>query len=224
MIGIYLIGPFPQNQLYHNFADRRNFLGLPNFFDVMSNLPFLVIGGVGLIYALKNNLSLSWKTMFFGVLLVAPGSAYYHYFPTNDTLVWDRLPMTIGFMALTSELMSTFISRKLEKILLPLGLVLGVLSIVYWVKFDDLRPYIFVQLTPILLIPTSIFIFKEVEIKTRYLWASFAFYLLAKLTETFDRQIFYTLKFISGHSLKHILAAVAVTCFYLLCKNNQKEI
>lgn len=226
-IFLFLQDPISQDQKYHIFADNRTILGIRNFFDVLSNLSFLIVGVIGLSYSLSNrrskNISLAWIILFIGVLLIAPGSAYYHLSPNNLTLIWDRLPMTIGFTALLSELLSIFINRKLEKILLPALLILGIGSVLYWARFDDLRPYIFVQLTPILLIPACIFMFKTDHINTSYLWGAFFFYFLAKVFEYFDEVIFnYLGSQVSGHSLKHVSAAVAIYCFYLLIKNQKK--
>ena len=88
---------------YHNFADRRAFFGFPNFLDVASNLAFLFVGIFGLNICLKNRLGSlrnAWLVLFAGITLVSVGSAYYHWNPNNQTLVWDRLPMTIGFMGI----------------------------------------------------------------------------------------------------------------------------
>jgi hypothetical protein len=89
--------PFGQVLSYHDFADKRAFLGIPNFLDVMTNIPYLLVGLAGIKYTRESE-SLSfrpaWLTMFVGVALVSAGSGYYHWNPNNDTLVWDRLPMT----------------------------------------------------------------------------------------------------------------------------------
>ena len=42
------IPPLLQNQDYHQFADQREVLGIPNFWNVVSNLPFIAVGAVGL--------------------------------------------------------------------------------------------------------------------------------------------------------------------------------
>ncbi len=105
------VPPIPQDPSYHNFADRRAFLWIPNFGDVMSNVPFFLVGALGIAFFLRrpNDASgetdpLRWPFLvyFVGVALVAFGSSYYHYAPTNETLFWDRLPMSIAFMALLS--------------------------------------------------------------------------------------------------------------------------
>ena len=90
--------PFGQDLAYHNFADKRTFFGVPNFFDVITNIPYLLVGLAGIRYCPDNH-SLSfrpaWFTLFIGIALVSAGSAYYHLNPTNETLVWDRLLVII---------------------------------------------------------------------------------------------------------------------------------
>ena len=42
--GFWFIPAIPQDLHYHNFSDQRNILSVPNFFNVLSNLPYLLIG------------------------------------------------------------------------------------------------------------------------------------------------------------------------------------
>ncbi len=112
--------PFGQDPNYHHFADRRVFFGIPNFFDVMSNIPFLLVGMAGASFCLGNRLRTlrsAWLTFFAGVAIVSAGSAYYHWNPTDETLVWDRLPMTIGFMGLFVVLLAEYVSVRLGRFL-----------------------------------------------------------------------------------------------------------
>src|SRR3984957_8411077 len=45
---VALLLPLPRDQGYHDFADQRILLGVPNFWNVVSNIPFIVIGALGL--------------------------------------------------------------------------------------------------------------------------------------------------------------------------------
>ena len=157
-----------------------------------------------------------WDEMlgfFIAISFVGIGSAYYHYNPNSSTLVWDRLPMTIAFTALMSIVISEFIDYKKGKLfLLPLVL-LGIISIVYWVQLGDLRLYAFVQLYPILAIPIILILFKSEENSTKGFWILLITYIIAKLFEIFDFEIHNTLKYLSGHSLKHIAVSAGI---YLL--------
>lgn len=211
-IATFFLEPIPQNQLYHKFADFRKFMGVKNTWDVLSNIPFIFTGALGLLYMKKYPVKVaktSWLVFFIGVILVAPGSAYYHDTPNNQTLVWDRLPMTIGFMGLFTALISTYISEKIEKIMLPVSLLFGFASVIYWAKFDDLRFYFWVQFIPLACIPIVISMFKSIEIKKMYLFLGLFFYIVAKVVEHKDVQIYMaTGGTVSGHTLKHLLAAV----------------
>lgn len=165
IVGITLVPAIPQDVRYHDFADQRGFLGIPNFADVLSNLPFIIVGILGL-WTLRRGtprggieeLLLPYRIFFIGVLLTGFGSAYYHWSPNNQTLVWDRLPMTIAFMAFFSALVGESMSlRAGQRLLWPL-LISGIASVAWWHFTEqagrgDLRPYILVQFLPILLIP-----------------------------------------------------------------------
>ena len=73
--------PEIQKLTYHHFADQRLFLGIPNFADVTSNLPFLLVGVVGLWLGQRGRLTgagVAWPVFFAGEALVSAGSAYYH--------------------------------------------------------------------------------------------------------------------------------------------------
>ena len=219
-LGLYLLSrpPLPQSLAYHHFADRRLILGIPNFFDVLSNLPFLLVGGWGLKYTFDNPQQAapwSWRVLFVGVLLVSAGSAYYHWAPTNATLVWDRLPMTIGFMGLFVAMLCEYIDPKLERYLLIPFVLLGFVSVFYWHLFDDLRLYAWVQAAPLLSILVLLLLFPAPFTHKHLLFFSFVSYILAKVTEHQDKIIYAkTQGMVSGHTIKHLLAGMGV--FWLL--------
>src|ERR1043166_4116744 len=77
-----LVPPIPQSQIYHGFADQQTLLGIPNFWNVVSNLPFLLVGALGLMNANVRR-ELSASVFFLGVLLTGFSSSYYHWQP-ND--------------------------------------------------------------------------------------------------------------------------------------------
>jgi len=220
IIAVAMADPVPQDPLYHVFADQRPMAGIPNFLNVMSNLPFLLIGILGWRTIAANEASvtpdtrLAWVIFFFGVALTAVGSGYFHLQPNNDTLVWDRLPMTIGFMSLVSIIVSEYFSPKLgRQILIPL-LLLGAASVAYWAYTElqgagDLRPYAIVQFLPMLLIPIIIILYRTRSDLGRYVWWMVGFYVAAKVAEQLDDILFALGSAVSGHSLKHLLASLA---------------
>lgn len=219
---LFFIEPIAQDLTYHIFADTRVLLGINNFFDVASNLPFFFIGALGLIYIYRNwgiSSSWSWFILFLTVLLVAFGSSYYHLNPQNETLTWDRLPMAVGFMALFIIVLTDYVNSKLEKwLLLPMCIV-GIASVVYWHITDDLRIYAWVQFVSLALLLIIIFIYKPTHLQTKYLVYALVFYTLSKVFEFFDKQIFELMgQVVSGHTIKHLLAAIATFFFYILLK------
>ncbi|MCW8916198.1 MAG: hypothetical protein OQK24_10135 [Magnetovibrio sp.] len=216
-------GPIPQPVEYHNFADGRGWLGMPNFGDVISNLPFTIIGFYGL-WVLANCVATdSWLrdarlplTVFFiGIVFVGPGSAYYHWAPDHASLFWDRIPITVGFMALTAAVISDRIAPKWgAQVALPVLVCLGAGLALHWRLTDDLRAYVLVQILPVIAIPMILWMWPKSDPHQRnwitwpmILWAM-VFYGLAKVTEFADVGVFEMLGgMASGHSIKHVLAA-----------------
>src|SRR4051812_869156 len=97
---LLLLPPIPQPQAYHLFADRQTLCGIPNFWNVVSNVPFILVGAAGL-WIVRGNTSAS--IFFLGVFLTGFSSSYYHWNPDDAGLFWDRLPMTLAFMAILSH-------------------------------------------------------------------------------------------------------------------------
>jgi len=218
-IPVFLVEPFGQRLSYHLFADQRAYLNIPNFMDVVSNISFLIFGGIGLVHCFINDEKWSWKIFFTGIALVSFGSAYYHFAPTNSTLFWDRLPMTIAFMAMFTAMIGEYINSQLEKPFLIIFLIVGVFSVIYWALYDDLRFYYWVQLAPMVTLLILLTFFKSHYTHTYFLVFSFICYLLAKVVESNDRLFFdLTGNMISGHSLKHLLAALVPLWVLMMLK------
>ena len=213
-----------QDLAYHQFVDTRQIGGIPNFFDVISNILFLIFGLLGLRTTLRNQELItkkSWMIFFIGVTLVAPGSAYYHWAPDNHTLVWDRLPMTIGFMALYVALIAEYIHPKLEMLLLPLC-ALGLVSVFWWDYSQDLRLYYWVQMAPIISIPAVLLLFPARYTGKLWFLLVLGLYLAAKVVEHRDPEIYsFTSGVMSGHTLKHILAALGIYFLYKMIKTRK---
>jgi hypothetical protein len=215
----------PQAQSYHHFADQRSFLGVPNFADVTSNLPFAVIGIYGLMFLLQPISSLvpthfldpreRWPYffVFVGVLLTAFGSSYYHLAPGNARLVWDRLPMTIAFMAMVAAVIAERINLETGLWLLPALLLVGLGSVLQWRMSEmrgegDLRFYAAVQVYSALVLLLAL-LFPQRYTRGSDLAIVVGFYALAKVLEALDKPIFSIGHIVSGHTLKHLAAAMA---------------
>lgn len=216
--------PILQDRGYHVFADARTCLGMANFGNVASNALFLIFGAVGARHCWRRRPGAwrSWLTFFSGVTLVFFGSAYYHGAPGDDTLVWDRLPMTVAFMGLFAALASEHLHPKRESALLAVSVLIGLFSVFWWQHSGDLRIYIWVQGAPLLAIPYLIAAFPGRHTHRHYLLYGIGFYALAKAAESLDHPIYAaTGGMVSGHTLKHVLAAIAVLWVHLmLCRRS----
>jgi len=228
--------PVPQDPLYHMFADQRPMAGVPNFLNVMSNLPFLLFGIAGWRVVLSHPETVTaatrpaWVVFFFGIALTAFGSGWFHLEPNNDTLVWDRLPMTIGFMSFVSIIVSEYFSPTLGRKLLVPALLVGAGSVAYWAYTEslgagDLRPYAIVQFLPMLLIPLVIVLYRTHSDLGRYVWWMIGFYVAAKGAEQLDEPLFALGNAVSGHTLKHLLASLAPASlvFGLMRRRGRKD-
>jgi hypothetical protein len=211
--------PIPQDPAYHRFADGRSIAGLPNFWNVVSNLGFPIVGAFGLARLSSlpaRDLRIAYSVFCVAVLAVGFGSAYYHYAPSTATLAWDRLPMSVAFMALFAAIAADRVSPAFGKGLLWPLLLIGAGSVAYWHWSElqgrgDLRPYGLVQFLPMVLLPVMLFTCPGSRRSVPWLWLTFAGYGLAKVAEHFDGEILRACG-LSGHSLKHLLAAGAVCC------------
>ena len=208
---------------YHDFADKRAWLGIPNFLNVVSNLPFAIIGVWGMVLVTGNDssgrvfidLRERWPYfgIFFGLFLTAFGSAWYHLAPGNDTLLWDRLPMTIMFGSFVAAVIGERIHVKAGVALLPFLVAFSVGSVLQWhhselIGHSDLRWYATVRVYSVLVLLIAP-ILPARYTRNRDFLIVFASYALAKLFETFDRSIYGLGHILSGHTLKHLAAATA---------------
>jgi hypothetical protein len=215
-----LLPAVPQPLNYHDFADKREALGIVNFLDVGSNLAFAIAGLAGLLVTLHPrtcfaHVSERWPygVFFVGVLLTAAGSGYYHLAPDNETLFWDRLPMTISFMSLVSAQIVDRINARLGVALLVPLLLVGMASVVYWIVTEragrgNVVPYAVLQGYSVVILVGLAATHPSRYTRGAAIYWVFAAYVLAKLFEHFDRQLLELGGVVSGHSVKHVAAAI----------------
>ena len=149
LLALLPLPPLLQDQAYHQFADRRELFGIPNFWNVVSNLPFVAVGAVGL---LRFHRDVTTTVLFAGIFLTGFGSSYYHLDPNDRTLFWDRLPMTICFAAILSAVVEERVDAKAGAMLLRPLLAIGIFSLLLWRWTDDLRLYAWAQFFPFLVL------------------------------------------------------------------------
>jgi predicted membrane channel-forming protein YqfA (hemolysin III family) len=220
----------PQPPEYHQFADQRGLLGIPNFLNTISNLAFLFVGFSGLKFLLRAQ----WRgipdtsqarafarvcerwpyiAFFLAVGMTGIGSAYYHLAPDNDRLVWDRLPIALAITALLATTLSERVRPQAGR-LLPVLMMAGAASVMYWHWTEqqgagNLNFYIVVQFYSILVIAMLCIFFPSRYTCGGHILAVLVWYGVAKLAEIGDHQIFDVGEVVSGHTAKHLISALA---------------
>ena len=214
-------GPIAQLDHYHDFADQQTLLGIPHFGDVVSNIGFALLALIGWINLApaRNEAALrdSWpgyRLFLIGLCLTAFGSTYYHLAPDNSRLVWDRLPIALACGGLLSGVWSDVRQKRCNLLSAILGL-LAIFSVAWWHYTEqssagDLRPYLLLQVLPIILIPLWQWLYDRSKTeRISFAWA-LVLYVVAKVAEVNDHQIAAWLGGgLTGHTLKHLLATLA---------------
>ena len=221
LLAVAAMSPIPQPERYHDFADQRTVLGVPHALNVVSSVGFLIVGVVGLRRLSKLGASFTdarerWPyTVFFAsVVAVGFGSIHYHLAPSHGSLFWDRLPMSLAFMSLLSAVLVERLGPRVGLRLFPWLEAAGPISVVYWMWSEragvgDLRLYGLVHFYPMLLMPLLLWLFAPRYTRGGDLLWVLALYMTALAAERLDHQVFAAGGWISGHTLKHMLAAVA---------------
>lgn len=217
--------PIAQWPEYHDFADRRAWLGLPRFGDVVSNLPFSLVGLAGFAWLLGHGPRAfvqpaerwPWGVFFAGLVLLGPASAYYHLDPDNFGLMIDRLAMGVVFMGWLAVHLAERLGVGLALRAMPWLILLALSSVLYWYASElagrgDLRAWGYVQFWPVLLVLWLMWRSPARYTGTTAVLAVYAGYALALLAEWLDRPIFVATGILSGHTLKHLIAAAGAAC------------
>ena len=223
----YLIEPVAQDPAYHQFADQRTVFGVPNFWNVVTNLPMVVVGLMGLWRVTQGrsdgvmpSVRFAYNAFFLGLFLTGWGSSYYHIAPDNASLMFDRLPMTILFIAFFCIVWGEHISPRVSRWIMGPLIAIGLAAVLYWYWTEtlgrgDLRPYALVQFLPLILTPLILILYRSASARIGLLWAVLAAYGASKAAELLDRPIYELAGVISGHSVKHLAAALATYLLYL---------
>ena len=222
-----------QHPYYHAFADQRAGWGVPFAMDVLSNLPFAVAGVWGLVVLQRmparampstrpgmtpgntQDLQRPLAALFFmGLLVTAVCSSFYHWQPDNAGLAIDRLGMVVAFAGLLGLAAADRVSGRAGLAMAATVLALGPLAVRVWATSGNLLPWAVLQGGGMLLIVLLAFC-GPTRKPIAGAWgiplaAVIALYALAKGLELADHQVFeITCGLVSGHSLKHAVAALA---------------
>ena len=209
MLGLIIHGPIAQLEDYHSFADQVMRFGIINCGDVLSNACFALLAVWGLLYLCpkRQQLNLGFTLFVIAIFLTAIGSAYYHWMPNDARLVWDRMPIALACAGLLAGVWQDFSPQKNQWPLVIAVSIYSIVGVVYWYYSGDLRLYLGLQILPLVLIPVWQW---HAPKPARLAFASaIVLYVLAKIAELADEQIYALLGLISGHTLKHLLSTLA---------------
>ena len=213
---------------YNVFADQVTCLGIPNFTNVASNLAFVAVGVVALVwfwaersrfpgarFRYRTEIAL-YASFFAAAILVGLGSAYYHYAPTNATLFWDRLPMTLAVAALTGAFLSERVDGRT-------GVVVGVAlalflpgTLVYWLASEargaeNLWPYLAGLYGSLGVATLVLVLFPSPYTHGGQALVALAWFALAMpFDKVLDGWVYSLGGVMGGHAVKHLLAALAI--------------
>ncbi|MDZ7938586.1 MAG: hypothetical protein U5M53_10030 [Rhodoferax sp.] len=202
---------------YHAFADQRGAWGVPHAVDVLSNLPFALAGVLGLFGVWKQRavaqVDARWQliTLFFaGLLVTAVCSGYYHWRPDNAGLAVDRCGMVVAFAGLLGAAVADRVGVRMGWVVAGLVLFAGPASALVSLYSGNLLPWAVLQGGGVLLV-LCLALRAPVPGAWRLpLLSVIAWYALAKILELNDHHVFaWTQGLVSGHSLKHVAAALA---------------
>lgn len=209
-----LFGPIWQQPAdYHHFADQRAWGSLPHALDVLSNLPFALMAGLGWRALAHKGRQAGPRAgllrLFFGGLLsTALLSSYYHLQPTDAALAWDRLGMVPAFAGLLGLCCAERISARAGTVVAGSVLLAGVLAVAWSVGAANVLPWALLQGGGMLCVLVGACLPGPVQPGRVNWWAVIACYALAKGLELADQPVFELIG-VSGHSLKHLCAALA---------------
>ncbi len=227
LLATAILGPEVMQPAHqHDFADQRFFGYLPCAADVMSNLPFALWGLAGLLIlpSVKLHRAITGLAALFftGLIITAAASSWYHLQPNNTGLAIDRLGMTIAFAGLLGLAAADRASMRAGVMLSCLVLVFGPLSVWASSMSGNLLPWLLLQfggMALILWLATR----QPVKGALAIRWGIvILIYAAAKVSELADHAIYdLTSQFISGHSLKHIVASFAAWPVVLAIKQGR---
>jgi len=218
LLALALFGPpvaLPAH--YHAFADQRSAFGIPCVMDVLSNGPFALAGVAGLWQLAgtpANTLLPAQRTLatlfFAGLLLTTVGSSWYHWQPDDAGLAVDRAGMSLAFAGLLGLAVADRVSDRAGHALAGCVLLLAPVAAVLPLVNGNMGPWAVVQAGGLVLLAALALRRVRAGALGFSIGAVIALYAVAKGLEVSDHAVFeLTQGVVSGHSLKHVVAALA---------------
>ena len=217
LLALALLGPaLAQPAHYHEFADRRVLWGLPFAMDVLSNLPFALAGAAGAwclarlpAGALPEDRAMA-ALFFGGLLLTAAVSSWYHWQPDDAGLAADRCGMAVAFAGLLGLAAAGRVSARAGGALGLAVLVLAPVSVQVWLATGNVWPWAVLQFGGMGLV-VWFMLLRPRDAASEIRWSLVILaYAAAKLLEANDHLVYeLSREMVSGHTLKHVTAALA---------------
>lgn len=235
-LAAWLLPPIPQPAAYHRFADQSACFGIPHCLDTLSNLPFILAGLAGLAFLVgctgrgafaERREMLPYFLFFLATVAVGFASGYYHLSPGNGRLAWDRAAIAVALMSWFAAILGERVGISWGLRLLPWLLAAGLGSVAWWswseaAGHGDLRPYVLMQLIPMVFVPLLVRLYPPRYSGDRHILAVLCAYLLALACDFLDHPIAELTGGVGGHTLKHLLAAGAAYWVVAMLKRRRK--
>lgn len=211
------LNPHGHAHLYalgHPFVDARPLWGIPNALDVLSNAPIALAGLLGLL-ALRGRVlpgatRAALRVFFIGLLVTGFGSAWYHWAPDAAGLVVDRLGMAVTFAGALALAVAERVGQAPARPTLWVTFMAAVLSAALPFTHGNVLPWAVVQFGGVALMVWAAWQRPAPGAMGVRIGALIAWYAVAKALELGDAAVFHaTGDLVSGHSLKHLAAALA---------------
>lgn len=211
------LNPHGHAHLYahgHPFVDARVLWSIPNAMDVLSNAPLSLAGLLGLLALRGRGLPGATRAalvvFFTGLLVTGFGSALYHWAPDAAGLVADRMGMAVTFAGALALAVSERVGQAPARPVLVVAFIAAVLSAALPYTHGNVLPWAVVQFGGVALIAWAALQSPASAAIGVHIGALIAWYALAKALELGDAAVFHaTSGWVSGHSLKHLAAALA---------------
>jgi hypothetical protein len=227
IIALYIASPITQNPAYHHFADQRIICGVPHIGDVLSNLSFIAVGIILFFKSFKEKPVHEFQQFMFGFFCVSAvalglGSAYYHWNPSDKTLIWDRMTMVFGFSVIFMDSMWRYNVFKPNMMASKFAVCffLFCATVVYSKVTNRLEPYVLVQFFTLLIILVLALVNLK-SINSHAVLMMVGTYIIAKIFEYYDLKIWLELhQVVSGHTLKHLMYALSLYFYGIYMKES----
>lgn len=197
--------PITRGPAFHHYADTRTWLGIPNTLDVVSNVAFVIAA----LWMWRRTKGLA-RLACAGTAAIGIGSAIYHWAPSDTTLAFDWAPIATTLM----WVLATIVEDRggPGRAVAAIGGTLAITSVGYWLATGgthggDMTAYVVVQAAGVAL-PPLVALFRQGRIPALPLVAALGLFGLARLAAAHDQELL-TAVGVSGHTLKHVLAASA---------------